>query len=198
MPNEPDLEKDPTLPFTEANTGRLVLISGCSGGGKSSLLAELGRRGHAIVEEPGRCIVKEQLTAGGDALPWADAGKLAELAASRSVENMARAARSGHLTFFDRGLVDAVCVFERLGLAVPLHLTNAIRRYRYHSRVFLAPPWRKIFANDAERRHGFAEAVAEYEYLAVAFPHLGYETVLLPKTFIEARADFVLETLNLT
>jgi predicted ATPase len=35
---------------------RFVVISGCSGGGKSTLLAELGRRGHAVVEEPGRRI----------------------------------------------------------------------------------------------------------------------------------------------
>jgi predicted ATPase len=29
-----------------------VVISGCSGGGKSTLLSELQRRGHAVVEEP--------------------------------------------------------------------------------------------------------------------------------------------------
>jgi predicted ATPase len=37
---------------------RFVVISGCSGGGKSTLLAELARRGHAVVEEPGRRIVQ--------------------------------------------------------------------------------------------------------------------------------------------
>jgi predicted ATPase len=31
-----------------------VVISGCSGGDKSTLLIELGRRGYATVEEPGR------------------------------------------------------------------------------------------------------------------------------------------------
>ncbi|WP_410012764.1 AAA family ATPase [Sodalis sp. C49] len=33
---------------------RLIVISGCSGGGKSTLLAELKRRGYTVVEEPGR------------------------------------------------------------------------------------------------------------------------------------------------
>lgn len=51
---------------------RLVVISGCSGGGKSTLLAELARRGHATVEEPGRRIVKQERQAGGPALPWND------------------------------------------------------------------------------------------------------------------------------
>jgi predicted ATPase len=35
---------------------RFVVISGCSGGGQSSLVAELGRRGRTILEEPGRRI----------------------------------------------------------------------------------------------------------------------------------------------
>ncbi len=39
----------------------LVVISGCSGGGKSTLLAELSRRGHMTIEEPGRRIVAEEL-----------------------------------------------------------------------------------------------------------------------------------------
>jgi predicted ATPase len=47
---------------------RFVVISGCSGGGKSTLIAEFGRRGYAIVEEPGRRIVKEELANGGSAL----------------------------------------------------------------------------------------------------------------------------------
>ncbi|WP_207234152.1 AAA family ATPase [Pseudomonas aeruginosa] len=37
-----------------------VAISGCSGGGKSTLLAELKLRGHAVVEEPGRRIIQEE------------------------------------------------------------------------------------------------------------------------------------------
>ena len=51
---------------------RFVVISGCSGGGKSTLLAELGRRGHTVIEEPGRRIVIEEMNNGGSALPWVD------------------------------------------------------------------------------------------------------------------------------
>jgi ABC-type lipoprotein export system ATPase subunit len=46
-----------------------VVISGCSGGGKSTLLSELVNRGYSVVLEPGRQIVKEQTAIGGDALP---------------------------------------------------------------------------------------------------------------------------------
>ena len=48
----------------------LVVVSGCSGGGKSTLLAEMARRGYLVFPEPGRQIVKEELFIGGDGLPW--------------------------------------------------------------------------------------------------------------------------------
>ncbi|MBQ2262738.1 MAG: AAA family ATPase, partial [Loktanella sp.] len=51
---------------------RHVIISGCSGGGKSTLLLELKRRGFETVEEPGRRIVLEELRGDGKALPWVD------------------------------------------------------------------------------------------------------------------------------
>lgn len=47
-----------------------VVISGSSGGGKSSLLSELVNRRYPVVLEPGRQIVKEQIAIEGEALPW--------------------------------------------------------------------------------------------------------------------------------
>ncbi len=68
--------------------------------------------------------------------------------------------------------------------------------HRYHRRVFMAPPWPEIYATDAERRHGFEAALAEYGRLETVFPFLGYEVVTLPKTPVAARADFVLGILS--
>ncbi len=51
---------------------RLIVISGCSGGGKSTLLDELRARGCAVVSEVGRRLLREELACGGTALPWAD------------------------------------------------------------------------------------------------------------------------------
>ena len=67
---------------------RLVVISGCSGGGKSTLLMELARRGHAIVEEPGRRIVREELQGNGAALPWVDPVAFARRAIAMSLEDL--------------------------------------------------------------------------------------------------------------
>ncbi|MGO7624003.1 AAA family ATPase, partial [Rhizobium ruizarguesonis] len=53
--------------------------------------------------------------------------------------------------------------------------------HRYHPSVFLTPPWPEIYTTDPERRHGFDEAVAEYDRLAAVYPTLGYDIVLLPR-----------------
>src|SRR6516162_7665665 len=66
-----------------SSVDRFVVISGCSSGGKSTLIAELGKRGHAVVDEPGRRIVKEELASGGSALPWLD-GSLSRVAPCES------------------------------------------------------------------------------------------------------------------
>lgn len=182
--------------FVEAAASRLVIISGCSGGGKSTVLAELARRGHAVREEAGRQVVKEQLFIGGDALPWADAARFVELTISRSMHNMIAAARSGHLTFFDRGIVDQLAGAERAGLAVPEAFRTAARRFRCSRRVFLAPPWPDIFRNDAERRHSFEEAAASYVPLRAAYEALGYDTIELPQADPAARAAFILDRLG--
>jgi predicted ATPase len=66
-----------------------------SGGGKSTLLAELGRRGHAIVEEPGRRIVQQELQQGGTALPWNNGQAFAHRAIAMALEDRASATALG-------------------------------------------------------------------------------------------------------
>ncbi len=174
---------------------RFVMISGCSGGGKSTLLAALAARGFAVETEPGRQIVREQLFIGGDALPWVEPRAFIDLVVSRAMHQLARAGARGRLTLFDRGLVDAFAWFGRAGHAVPDPIQQAVTRLRYADPVFMAPPWPEIFAEDAERRHGFAEAQAEYRSLLEAYAGLGYTLVELPRADIEARVRFVLERL---
>jgi predicted ATPase len=133
----------------------LIVITGCSGGGKSTLLSELARRGEQVFEEPGRQIVKEQNLIGGPVLPWSDSGGFAELCLSRSMHNIALALRSGRRAFFDRGIVDAYGSFEHSGLQAPDHFRRAVAALQYHQEVFVVPPWPEIFTTDKERRPGY-------------------------------------------
>ena len=172
---------------------RLVVISGCSSGGKSSLIAELGRQGQATVEEPGRRIVKEQLASGGSALPWIDSIAFARRCIEMALADRAAARALDGWVFFDRGLIDAAAALQHLtGERV---LAPIRRAHRYYHRVFLAPPWPEIYRTDPERRHGLEMALAEYTRLSETYPSLGYDVSILPKIGVPERAAFVLSAL---
>ena len=171
---------------------RFVIISGCSGGGKSTLLAELKRRGLGVIEEPGRRIVSEELDGAGTALPWVDLPAFAQRAIAMSLDDRMTAARMHGFVFFDRGLIDAAAALEH---ATGTHVLMNYASERYNKRVFVAPPWQEIYVNDADRRHSFKEAVAEYERLITAFVSLDYDVDVLPKIDVADRADIVLERL---
>ena len=190
------LEHDYDRARAAADTDRFVVITGCSGGGKSTLLAELARRGFAVFPEAGRQIVKEQDWTGGDALPWTRPLKFAELAVSRALHFRMLAGAMAGPVFFDRGPVDQLAGIARMGLAVPPTIAGAVERCRYNITVFVAPPWPEIFASDAERRHGLDTALQEYGPLRAAYERSGYRLVDLPKVDVEARADFVLGALE--
>jgi hypothetical protein len=46
-----------------------------------------------------------------------------------------------------------------------------------------------------ERRHGFAEAVAEYDRLPEVYPLLGYDLHVLPEVTVVERANWILASL---
>jgi predicted ATPase len=178
---------------------RFVVISGCSGGGKSTLLAELAARGFAVVEEPGRRIVKEELESAGAALPWVNLSAFAQRAIDVAIADRSAIAANEGWTFFDRGLVDAAIALEHVmetdGVREPI-AARLNASHPYHPKVFMTPPWPEIYAGDEERRHSLDDAIAEYDRLAAAYPAFGYEVVLLPKVPVSARADFVLSVLG--
>ncbi|WP_137113423.1 AAA family ATPase [Mesorhizobium sp. GR13] len=171
-----------------------VVISGCSGGGKSTLLNALAARGFQTVQEPGRRIVAEQVANGGTALPWVDLAAFLHLAIDVALADRQAVASESGWVFFDRGLVDAASALEAIkGGNVLESLCSA---HGYHRRVFMAPPWPEIFANDEERRHSLNDAIAEYERLMRDYPRLGYDVVVLPMGPVDQRVDFMLETLT--
>jgi predicted ATPase len=165
-----------------------IAISGCSGGGKSTLLDALEQRGFAVVEEPGRRVVKHEVETGGNALPWSDGAAFARKALALAWDDWRAAKALGGAVLFDRGLVDAAVALAHFGGGWP----EGDFEHAYGRTAFFAPPWPEIYAGDPERRHGFPEAEAEYHRLAAAYARLGYETAILPKAPVAERVAFVL------
>ena len=178
-----------TFPLVNDN---FVIISGCSGGGKSSILTELANRGYSIVLEPGRQIVKEQSAIEGEALPWVNLQKFLDLALSRYLLQYNSQENKEQFVFFDRGIIDAL----QMNPAQPKYFENAAKKFRYNRLVFLVPPWKEVFASDTERKHSFESAKKEFDELLIKYKNFGYETVLVPQVSIKERVDFILSKLD--
>lgn len=173
---------------------RFSILSGCSGGGKTTLLQALAARGFSVIPEPGRRIVAQELAGTGAALPWVNAEAFARRAVALSLADYKAAQALPGRVFFDRGLGDALAALDHATGQVGTD-TAAVRTL-FDPRVFMLPPWPEIFVHDAERQGGWDEAVAEYERLCAFYPRLGFAVVTVPKMPVPGRVDRILAHLG--
>ncbi|MBG6176960.1 putative ATPase [Labrenzia sp. EL_208] len=167
-----------------------VLLTGCSCGGKSTLIRTLGKLGFATIPEPGRRIVSEEIAGDGKALPWVDTRAFAQRAIEMAQSDLKSADPSEGLVFFDRGLIDAAVALECAGGQAAREILGGKRPYA--KKVFVVPPWRELFARDEERRHDFSMAVQEYHRINRALDDLGYTKRELPRVPVSERVDMIL------
>ncbi|MEU4556373.1 AAA family ATPase [Micromonospora violae] len=172
-------------------SNRYVVITGGPGAGKTTLLDSLRRAGYACVEEAGRQIIQDQLRIGGRAVHGGDSRLYAEITLSWEIRSYRQASQHTGPVFFDRGIPDLVGYCLLLGWPVPDHLAAAARQFRYHRRVFVAPPWPEIYTDDSERNQDFTEAVRTHDAMVTAYTQLGYELSALPLGDATARRAFV-------
>ncbi len=180
-------------------THRLHVLTGGPGSGKSTLIAALAGAGVATSAEVGRQVIREQLAAGGDALPWADELAFAEAMWPREVaaqqSALAVALATGQPVVLDRGAPDVVGFLRVSGLPVPSHIDAAARDTRYNPRIFLAPFWAEIYGHDAERKQSPDVAAATEAVMRATYADYGYTLVELPRAPVAERVAFVLDRL---
>lgn len=175
---------------------RFIVFTGGPGSGKSTLLDALAAQGVAVVPEAGRAIIRDQVAIGGPGLPWADRAAFAELMLAWEMRSWREAERCAGPVLFDRGVPDVIGYLELCGLAVPAHAVRAAELCRYSVRVFIAPPWPEIYAQDGERKQSLDEAARTYDAMVSVYGRLGYELVALPCVSVEERVSFVRASLG--
>ncbi len=168
------------------------IITGGPGAGKTTLIEALERAGYGRTVEAGRAVIQAQVATGGTALPWIDPSAFAALMIEHELRSYREAAGGAGAMFFDRGLPDIVGYLKLSGRPVPLSLDSLCRTHRYNVRVFIAPPWPEIYAQDAERKQSFEEAVRTYDVMVATYPAYGYELIELPRASVAERVRFML------
>ena len=171
----------------------LFVITGGPGAGKTTLIDALSARGERCFGEAGRAIIREQRAIGGTALPWADRDAYWRAMFEKDLAAHHAAAIGPQRAFFDRGLPDLLGYAALEGLSPPLTALRKVARARYAPLVFVAPPWREIYARDTERLQDWDEAVRTHDAVTRAYADLGYQLKDLPLASVTRRVEFILD-----
>ena len=170
---------------------RFFVVTGGPGSGKSTLLAALAEQGLPYMPEAGRAVIREEVAAGGTALPWDDRDAFAGRMLAHDLSSYEEAQTNDGVLFFDRGIPDIIGYRTLCGLGIPGDLIRAAESNRYNRHVFIAPPWAEIYAQDTERKQDWDEAVATHDVMAGVYQQLRYTLVSLPLASPDERATFV-------
>lgn len=179
---------------------KLIVISGCSGGGKSSLITELSNNGYTTMPEVGRETVKEQLRLNSNILPWKEPIPFCELLIEKSVKRYHDATEfktvKDDAIFFDRCFLEGISYLQSLNIPNANKYNHFVNELRYYRTIFMAPAWEEIFCEDTERKNSFKKAVEEYDRLLEYYVKWNYELIILPKMNVKERYQFIVENIN--
>lgn len=168
------------------------IITGGPGSGKTTLISAIEGTGLICIPEVARIIIKEQMDSGGKSLPWDDLVAYSELMMERSVKDFEENISRKETLFFDRGIPDTIGYMKLVGITVSQEFIHLAENLRYNSDVFIMPPWKEIYQTDLERKQSFQEAKETYEALFKTYQELKYNPIVLEKTSVESRVEFIL------
>lgn len=173
-----------------------VILTGGPGGGKSTLIEALRKRGYLCMDEVARDIIKEEVATNGKALPWGDREKFTKRIFDETIKQY-HSVNSCEIVFFDRGIVDVLAYAKMVNVKISKGMEWAAKELPFNKRVFVTLPWKEIYCNDEERKQSFEEAIDTFERIVKEYRKYGYEVVELPKADVEIRINFILKHLGL-
>lgn len=174
---------------------KLFIVTGAPGAGKTTLLDAAAAHGLRVGREAARGVIQAQTAIDGPALQWRDAARFADLMLDRDMQTHADLLMGEGAALCDRGIPDLVAYGRIMDLAGTDHFVRAAQVCRYNQTVFFAPPWREIYADDAERTEGWEHAQRIYPPMRDAYEELGYRIVELPKVPVAERLAFILDAI---
>src|SRR5215510_1812150 len=170
------------------------VITGGPGAGKTTILHALAARGYRYVAESARAIIRERLASG--LRPRPPLAQFGNEILQRDIARYRETRITDHPVFFDRGIVDALGILDEQQAMSLGEVEAYVRSFPYNKVVLLMPPWEAMYRTDAERDQTFAASVQVWESLRTWYARWGYESIEVPRTAIDQRVTFILQTIE--
>ncbi len=170
---------------------RRIVLTGAPGAGKTAVLNALASRGYECIPKSARAIIRARKERNLSARP--PPVEFASEILSLDLDHYRRTAAADGLVFFDRGILDALCMGNQVGALSPELAKRYLSDYRYFHKVFAFPPWKEIYATDTERDQTYQDAVRVHEVLMDWYLQCGYELVEVPAMRVDERCTFIME-----
>ncbi|OQD43036.1 ATPase [Croceivirga radicis] len=183
---------------------RKIVITGAPGTGKTVLVEGLEAQGFTCYHEIIRTMTAEAKKQGKKAAeltinplnfvedPMAFNRMLLE---GRLAHYETALKKQDAISFFDRGLPDVLAYMDYFEQEYPNEFLETCDANRYDT-IFMVPPWKEIYVSDNERLETYEQAEELHHHLVEAYQRFGYKLIMVPKTTIPERIEFVLNNVT--
>ena len=101
-----------------------------------------------------------------------------------------------NIHFYDRGIHDVVAYLKLYNISVPNKIEKTCKNNLY-DKIFLLPPWEKIYINDNERLESFETSIEIHSNIKKVYESFGMDIVDVPVGNIKQRINFIYNTIEL-
>lgn len=170
-----------------------IVITGGPGSGKTALIKYLENHGHKVMHEISREVTLKAQREGIEQLfledPILFSKKLLEgrLKQFHQADNC-----DGGTLFYDRGMPDVTAYMDFVNTHYPTNFSKVCNTYKY-DKIFVLPPWEKIYKQDNERYESFEQAERLFDFLKNAYTNYGYTPHEVPVGSIQDRVEFIMK-----
>jgi predicted ATPase len=176
--------------MNEQKQRRYVLTGGPSVG-KTTVCDILSSLGKIVIPEAARVVIDEQLTSGGDILPWTKPKEFQEILAEKQLEMESKFDQLE--VFLDRSLLDGLVFCNYYNVPIPPMITEDV--IGTFDKIFLLDKLPQ-YSRDQKRVLEEHESAEIHSMIEKEYTNRGFDVVHVPVLPPEERANFILKAIK--